>query len=337
MTTGPIDAVITWVDGNDPEHQRKRTEALSGSSNRSMHTIPAGQAKTRFLDNGELQYCICSIRRFAPWIRYIHLITDNQIPAFLTASERTRLGVRIVDHRDIFASFEWALPTFNSRSIETAIWRTPELASRFIYFNDDFLITRPVEPTDFFSAGKVVLRGEWKPLRNYGAVRIQLNRVLNFFTRNLLGVSHTMHLLLQARSAQLAGMKKEYFRAPHIPHPIRKETLEEFFRDHPETFAQNISYPFRDIWQFSGIYLANHLEILNRNVLFADETDSLMINGELDLSTVVKKKLQKLHEGQEVTFLCLQSLEKLHDRQRVHLEKILKERLIAESSTVSEH
>lgn len=334
--TGPIDAVITWVDGNDPEHQKKREDALSGSSLRSMYTIPAGRSTTRFRDNGELRYCIYSIRKFAPWIRFIHLITDSQTPSFLSYREREHLGIRIVDHMDIFKSYEWALPTFNTRTIESAIWRAPELASRFIYFNDDFLITRPVEPEDFFTDGKVVLRGKWKPIRKYGNVRIQMNRFLNFFTRNFLGVSNTMHLLQQNRSAQLAGMEQKYFRAPHVPHPIRKETLEQFFQMYPNTFSENISYPFRDIRQFSVIFLANHLEIRNRNAIFSEETGSLMINGELDLAGVVKKKLRKLREEQ-VSFLCLQSLEKVHMRERRNLEEILNERLNTEPALTPEH
>ena len=30
MSTYPIDAVVTWVDGNDPEHRRKRLSFEKG-------------------------------------------------------------------------------------------------------------------------------------------------------------------------------------------------------------------------------------------------------------------------------------------------------------------
>jgi hypothetical protein len=150
-----IDAVIAWVDGNDPEHIRKRRNFIHTEGDNYRREVPTGRDTTRFTDNGELEYCIRSIRAFAPWIRTIHLVTDNQIPKFLTPDLRRELNVHVVDHRQIFAGFKYALPTFNSRTIETALWRIPNLADHYIYFNDDFILTGDVSPSDFFDEGKV--------------------------------------------------------------------------------------------------------------------------------------------------------------------------------------
>jgi len=135
--TIPIDAVIAWVDGADPVHKAKRAAALQKLREKSDLPIAAGIANTRFHDNGELRYCIASIKKFAPWIRTIYIITDNQVPRFRNENFLQGLDIRIVDHKDIFRSYEWALPTFNSITIETAMWRVPELSESFIYFNDD--------------------------------------------------------------------------------------------------------------------------------------------------------------------------------------------------------
>jgi len=59
-----IDAVITWVDGNDPEHRRKRAEYGSDS----LFKIKDIASSTRYASVGEIFWCVASLNRFAPWI-----------------------------------------------------------------------------------------------------------------------------------------------------------------------------------------------------------------------------------------------------------------------------
>lgn len=306
----PVDAVVSWVEGNDPVHRQKRQKAMKHGNLENIDPIAAGLDETRFKDNGELFYCLASIRKFAPWIRRIHLITDNQVPRFLTSQRRKELGLDVVDHRVIFRSYEWALPTFNSRSIETAMCRIPDLAEHFIYFNDDFVITSPVKSKDFFSDGKVVLRGSWQPFKHYGVIGIKLSLLINFLAKKLLGLTRTMYLLGQMRAAKIAGFNRTYYRAPHVPHPIRKTTLSDWFEKHPELFAENIKFQFRDINQYWPVSLANHLEIANSNAILADEKQIEMIRGEFHSKKRIKEKLQAIQAG-ETLFVCLESMEKV--------------------------
>jgi hypothetical protein len=254
-----IDAVITWVDGNDEIHQKKRLKTLEITAKGEKNDLPTGRDNTRFINNGELEYCIASIRKFAPWIHNIHLVTDNQVPDFLAPEVQKKERINIVDHTVIFESYEWVLPTFNSRTIETALWRIPGLAPRFIYFNDDFIITKKVMPEDFFAGDKVILRGRWSTMSHYGRIRMKLNNVVSIFAKKVFGITRSMHLLLQIRSAKLAGFNRHYYRAPHVPHPIRTDTLKDFFKENPSLFEANIKYRFRNMDQFSSINLANHL------------------------------------------------------------------------------
>jgi hypothetical protein len=318
----PIDAVIAWVDGNDPVHRQKRLKALNRDAILSDNPLPTGKDKTRFVDNGELKYCIASIRKFAPWIRNIYLVTDNQTPDFLTEALMNTYGVQIIDHRDIFKGFEWALPTFNTRTIETGLWRIPGLASKFIYFNDDFIITSPVKPTDFFNKNGVVLRGKWKKMTNYGPFRMKVNNAFSFIVKHLLGITRSMHLLLQIRSAQLAGLTKRYYYTPHVPHPVRRDTLAGFFDEHPDQFKKNIKYPFRDTDQFSAIFLANHLEITKQSAELRTPDSAVMINGEMDLTRSINKKIERIRQN-EVQFLCIQGLEILRPKTKRHLTNTL--------------
>ena len=146
-----IDAVITWVDGEDPAHKaRRRHYRRSGFKDQPLERNAI--ASHRFRDHGELRYCVRSIRSYAPWIRYIHIVTDDQIPRYFNSLSARRSGVRFVSHRQIFAGLELVRPVFNSRAIETLIWRVPGLAEHFIYFNDDTFLCAPLETVYFFTA-----------------------------------------------------------------------------------------------------------------------------------------------------------------------------------------
>lgn len=142
----PIDLVYLWVDGSDPAWRAKYAE----------HVGP-GMAAARFTDAGELQASLRSADLYAPWVRRIFVVTDNQRPAWLQQHRR----VTVVDHTQIIPAKY--LPTFNTRAIEPWIHRIPGLAERFLYANDDTLFGAAVTPDLFFAAdGRpiVMLRGD---------------------------------------------------------------------------------------------------------------------------------------------------------------------------------
>ena len=316
--------MITWVDGDDPVHRKKRLTALNEDVPDEKLSISSRGDDTRFLNNGELRFCIASIRRFAPWIRNIYLVTDAQCPDFLTEEVRKKLDVVLVDHTEIFAGFEWALPSFNSRTIETALWRIPGLSEKFIYFNDDFVITAPVHPEDFFVGDKIVARGAWRRMRTPGRWYMLVSRMANYLTGKLLGITRTMHLLLQIRSAELAGFSGKYFWVDHVPHPVHKPVLESFFREDPEVFERNIRYRFRHIDQFQSIYLGYALKIAQDEAELVPPDGVMMVHGEMDRWIWLERKMRRIEDG-EVRFLSLQAIEKMNDRYRSRLEDVLTE------------
>ncbi|MFP8490283.1 Stealth CR1 domain-containing protein [Gracilimonas sp. Q87] len=317
-----IDAVITWVDGEDPVHRKKRLSALKDSDNGEINTLPSGADTTRFSDNDEIRYCIKSIIKFASWIRNIYIITDDQRPDFLTDEYMERNNIYIVDHKEIFTGYEWALPTFNTRTIVTAMWRIPGLAPRFINFDDDFVLTRKVEVEDFFVDGKTVLQGSWHKIKKYGPLRLKWNKFLGRLTKKLFGITRSMHTLLQVKSAQVAGFSDQYFYVPHVPHPIQKDTLASFFEENPEIFENNIKYPFRSTDQFSAIILANHLDIKYDKAILRKKSEYLMVHGEMDPSFLLDLKLKKIRDN-KVKFICIQSMEGFKPDQRTKVYKTL--------------
>lgn len=152
----PVDIVYTWVDGNDPDWQRRHS-AFTGIT-------PVGNdvdCKGRYADNDELKYSLRSVEKYAPWIRHIFIVTDNQTPAWLdTANPR----VTIVDHKEILPPE--ALPCFNAQVIEHFIHDIPGLSEHFIYSNDDMFFNREVSRETFYTpAGLPIMRMLRSPLR----------------------------------------------------------------------------------------------------------------------------------------------------------------------------
>lgn len=135
-----IDFVITWVDMNDPKWQAKFSK-YSGNKNNSKN----GVSKARFRDNGFLKYWFRGVDKFAPWVRKIHFVTDGQKPEWL---DENNPKIHLVSHADFIPS-EY-LPTYNSVVIERYLYRIPDLAEHFVYFNDDFYIINHLAKERFF-------------------------------------------------------------------------------------------------------------------------------------------------------------------------------------------
>ncbi len=141
----PIDAVYLWVDGADPAWQESlQQRVVECGAAADAYSL----ASRHFRDNQELKYSLRSLEQHAPWIRQIHLVTNGQAPHWLNPAH-PRLA--IVPHDTIFPDLRH-LPSFNSHAIELHLHRIPGLSRRFIYFNDDVFLGRPVMSADFLTA-----------------------------------------------------------------------------------------------------------------------------------------------------------------------------------------
>lgn len=130
-----IDFVLTWVDGSDPAWRAERAPYMKAAGLKD---------DVRFRDWGLLKYWFRGVEKFAPWVRKIHFVTWGHIPEWLDTSNPK---LNIVKHSDFIP--EKYLPTFNSHTIELNLHRIDGLADQFVYFNDDFFITKEV-PSDYF-------------------------------------------------------------------------------------------------------------------------------------------------------------------------------------------
>jgi hypothetical protein len=328
----PIDVVITWVDGNDRFYLQKMEPFLDESS---RGNVP-GAHSTRFGSVNEIRYCVLSVLKFAPFIRNIFIVTDDQDPVLdediRTCFPEKAKSVRLVSHREIFRDYEQYLPTFSSRSIESMIWRIPGLSDNFVYFNDDTFLIREMQPEDWFIENRPVLRGKWitVPVLRilWNSIRKQVNKTL---LNNPGFQPRPSYHLGQWLAASLLGFRCRYFYFHHTPHPMSRVTAERYFTGNTALMEKNISFRFRHINQFNFISSTYHHEIKNGNRYFARPELSYLFPRKHKRS-YIDRKLSLCEKDLSAKYMCVQSLEMCskEDQERVfnwmgkilHLESV---------------
>jgi len=291
-----IDAVITWVDGNDERHKKKMLPFIEEKG-----LLNLKEFRTRFDQVDEIKFTVDSILKFAPFIRNIYIVTDNQIPSFLKSeiNQQKYSNVSIVDHKIIFSDNEAYLPTFNCRPIETRLYKIPGLSEHFIYFNDDMFLINPTTPSDFFINGHPVLRGKWK---KFDEDRFIKKITEKYFKKKKLD----NHRMAQQKGAKIAGFKK-YYKFHHVPYSLRKSTFEFFFNSNKAVEIENIRHKFRNLNQYTPQGLANHIEIKNKTCVLKSELQLIYMKPHKMPLWLIKKKLKMKDKK---LFACFQSLDR---------------------------
>ena len=136
-----MDAVITYVDGNDPVWKQDYEKYTN---------VPVMQK--RFRDWGTLKYLLRGIESCMPFIKNVFLVVshESQVPEWAD-----RENLKVVLHSDIIP--EEYLPVFNSTAIEMYLHRIEGLDERYVYFNDDMFPVRMCQETELFRDGKAVI------------------------------------------------------------------------------------------------------------------------------------------------------------------------------------
>lgn len=305
-----VDVVYAWVNGAENAHAKKKNYWLKEevSENLDVGSVDS----TRFLDSGELWYSIKLLKKNAPWIRNIYLVTDNQKPHWLTVALEKELSLQVVDHRVIFSGYENYLPTFNSRTIETMIYNIPGCDDEIIYFNDDVFLVNPVNYEDFFRNGKIVLRGK-------------LASKFSFVDRLFRRIIRKKYYGLVGRRPMLSNVANGlfYYDIAHVAHPIRITSFKEIFSVPPFP-EKNIKYRFRGKKQISPIgYYVNVQR--NRECILIGNRDWIYVNSAIEGSEKVNNKLEICKKDRSMKILCVQSLDLAPSDVRTEVFSFLKE------------
>lgn len=236
-----IDFVVPWVDDSDPVWRAKKEKYTDMS-------FSEGNAEARYRDWDVLKYWFRGVEKFAPWVRYVWFITDDQKPEWLNLEHPKLKWVR---HTDFIP--EEYLPTFSSHPIEWNLHRIDGLAEQFVYFNDDMFLIRETDPEDFFVDGLPCDSPELEtvcPVEFFSYLMFNNAFLLNrhFSMRETLrwhwrkwiqfqSPKGLLKLLWYGRTGTVPGV-----RSNHIHIPYRKETFQTLWEQEEDWIRDTCSH-----------------------------------------------------------------------------------------------
>ena len=303
-----IDLVYLWVNGNDPKWIAKRDACIGKPSGKQENC--AG----RYADSGELKYSLRSIEKYAPWIRKVFIVTDEQTPEWLDTSNPK---VHVVDHKEIMP--KESLPCFNSNLIEHFLDKIPGLSEHFLFANDDMYINRPVSPATFFEAdGLPILYVNRKPFR----------KLALYLRERLIGKPMSMYQLFVRNASELVEKHYGKYYGCKLHHNIDaylKSTItytnEKFATDF-EPMLQKHVRSTEDIQRVVYTYVAMAEKRGHRNFVSHKHSFRLHIDN---------RRLYEKFERYNPLFFCMNDSEYANDADRENAIQFL-ERLFPKKS-----
>lgn len=224
---GEIDAVYTWVDSSDPFWQNKY-EKYSKYANNSTE-LKSANNEERYVNRDELKYSLRSLWMYAPFVRHVYLVTDNQVPKWLNQECE---WISVVSHKEIFPD-ESVLPTFNSHAIESCLHRIPNLSENFIYFNDDVFLGRETTKEDFFTKSGL-------PKNRFSPSQYIYEGVPDSTAIPTHWAAFNANRLIQRDFGFVFDRKLK-----HVPFPLKKSTLREIEQRYNDEIANTRRSKFR--------------------------------------------------------------------------------------------
>ncbi|PKW09114.1 Stealth protein CR1, conserved region 1 [Streptomyces sp. 1222.5] len=281
----PVDAVYTWVDGDDPalaEKRRAHQERSAGA------IAPRETGASRYTSHDELRYALRSLEMYAGFVRHVYLVTDSQVPSWLDPEAE---GLTVVDHRDILPAD--ALPVFNSHAIESRLHHIPGLSEHYLYFNDDVFINRPVRAEHFFH-GNGIARIPLSPLKLGVGDPHPLEPAPNSAGKN------TREVIRRFHGRQITH------KSLHTPHPQLLSVMREMERLEIDELERTSYSRFRstsDVAPASTLH--HHWAIATGRAVPADYLFRYVQLGTPDM----RRRLARLAAGEDVDFFCLNDVD----------------------------
>lgn len=238
----PIDLIIPWVDGSDPEWLKEKTKYMSGTE-----VNASANSNIRYQSWDNLHYWFRAVEKFMPWVHKVFFVTCGHIPAFLN---RNCPKLEIVRHADYIP--EEYLPTFNSNTIEMNYHRIKRLSENFILFNDDFFPLQPIPEEYYFQNNMVCDEAVESPIMpvDIGSIsgwscRMKANNILfinrHFSKREVQEKNYDKWFCEEYGELQRRNEGLSYwnnfcgFHDPHMASAMKKSTLNKLWEVEPDT------------------------------------------------------------------------------------------------------
>lgn len=259
-----IDFVIIWVDGNDPEWKNEKSRfmgSINAEEDDSVH---------RYRDWNNLQYWFRSVEQYCPWVRKVFFVTWGHLPNWINVDNEKLV---IVNHKDYIP--EKYLPTFSSHTIELNLHRIKGLSERFVYFNDDMFVLRPMNEEDFFKKGKpcdsAVMTPHcynmedmviMAPFRDIGIINHEFN-MKEVIKKNIHGWFNFKYGINNLRTLVMLGCPRfPGMLQQHLPTSFCKSTFYEVWDKYFDILDNTCLHKFREMtdvnqWVFKEWQLAS--------------------------------------------------------------------------------
>lgn len=289
MHQSDIDFVVLWVDPNDPAWQAEKHK-YTPSATDDVQVI-------RYQSWDNLQYWFRAVAEYAPWVRKVHLVTCGQVPSWLNTKHPK---INLVNHEDYMPST--ALPTFNSNAIEVGIYRIPDLAEKFVLFNDDMFLTAPILESYYFHNGAPVdMPGLIKPpaqmedglfssllknnaaviARNFDKKQVLRNKKIKWL--NPLYGKTFLRTLRYYNSVEFPG-----FVIPHLSTAYLKEDFRTVWEKEPGVLRATEHHRFRSAEDVTHFLIRNWRMCKGQFVPRKSTGKYFSVNGEKEAQTIAE-------------------------------------------------
>jgi len=254
-----VDAVYTWVNHADLTWQNLWKESFPENN----------FDPDRFTNNDELKYSLRSLHKYAPWLNKIYIVSNCDRPSWLAEDPR----IIWIDHVEIFPDTT-ALPTFNSHAIEACLHRIPNLSEQFIYLNDDFVLSQPCLPTDFFDeCGRSL--SYFEP---YGMVTAHIDADSPDY---LIAASNVCKLLKEDFPTYSPRTLHR-----HVPYSLRKSVLQEIEERYTQAFRLTREAKIRSVNDINlTSFLYHHFAYITGSAVKADASGIIARPNNIDTIT----------------------------------------------------
>lgn len=261
---GPIDIIIPWVDGSDPEWQAEKEKYMQ-----KTEADADANSIVRYQSWDNLQYLFRGIEKFMPWVNKVYFVTWGHLPEFLNADCPK---LQIVRHED-FIPKEY-LPTFNANVIESNFHRIEGLSENYIYFNDDMFPLTSIAETYYFKNDKVcdeavetpIIPVDIGPISSWGCAA-RANNVLfinkHFKKQEVIKKNRKKWFTLAYGPLLKRNIVMRYwhnfagFHDPHVPSAFKKQSLKEIWDvdyDLMNAVGKNRFRSYNDVTQYMVRY-----------------------------------------------------------------------------------
>lgn len=301
-----IDIILLWVNDNDQEWIKEYKKYSNGQQPK----------KAYFREWENLHFIFRAFEKFTPWVRKIHFVTWGHIPEWLNINHPK---LHIVNHKE-YLQLE-NLPVFSSHSIEINIHKIPNLANKFILFNDDTFLVKPIRSERFFEHNlpKDMLASNALSMSKIGHILLNDIQTINKNFSKYTSIKQNFWKWfnpiygkeLFKTLALLPWPNFTGFVDPHMPQPYLKSTFIEVWEKEEQILQETSASRFR---AYSDVnqYLFRYWQLAKGEFVPVSMHDTKYVT--LNMELLRSGEIKNMITSQQLSMLCLNDADSIQTK-----------------------